>query len=180
MLVLGKMYDDQNRRHLAGLILELASGNHKRLMTDYFNILFAKNGAPDGMRMSVYCADQTVYHSEKVREGLNKVYPYLKGFHINDVYQELCDCWKVPPVNANTKLPYYSTVPILLADGEMDPACRPMYIDRIAHYMPNNQKFLLVNKGHGVIGRSMTEIIRSFLAKPYQKITPNDPAIIAY
>jgi pimeloyl-ACP methyl ester carboxylesterase len=179
-IILGKLSDDQNRKHLAQLILELTSGGHKAHMTDYFNTLFGKNGAPDGMRISVYCADQTAYHSEKVREELNTIYPYLRGFHINDVYQQICENWKVPPISANTKQPFYSKVPILLADGEMDPACRPLYIDRIAHYMPNSQKFLLINKGHGVIGKPMTEIVRSFLANPYQKLSSNDKNIIAY
>ena len=88
------------------------------------------------MRISVYCADQTAYHSEKVLEELYNVYPYMKGYHINDVYKAMCDCWNVPPIKPSTKEPYYSDKPALLADGEMDNACRPLYIDMIHQYMP--------------------------------------------
>lgn len=158
----------------------MANGNHQLYIRPYFDGFFRRNGAPDGMRLSVYCADQTAYHSEKVRQDLDKIYPYLAGFHINDVYREMCDCWKVPPISPNTKQPYYSTVPALLADGELNPACRPLYIDRISHYMPNSQRFLLKNKGHGVIGNSMRPIVKSFLANPYKKIMSNDVNIIAY
>lgn len=179
-VILDKLYDDSGRKDLPLIITDLANGNHQPYMRRYFDDFFRRNGAPDGMRLSVYCADQTAYHSEKVRQDLDQIYPYLAGFHINDVYREMCDCWKVPPINPHTKQPYYSDVPALLADGELDPACRPLYIDRISHYMPNSQRFLLKNKGHGVIGSSMRTIVRSFLADPRKKIVSNDKNIIAY
>jgi pimeloyl-ACP methyl ester carboxylesterase len=179
-VVLDKLYDDSGRKDLARVITDLISGKHEEYMLHYFNEFFRKNGAPDGMRLSVYCADQAAYHSEKVRRELNTIYRYLAGFHINDVYNAMCDCWKVPPISPLTKQPYYSDKPVLLADGEMDPACRPLYIDRISHYMPNSQRFLLINKGHGVIGNSMSAIISSFLADPYKKIVSTDKNIIAY
>ncbi|MGN7889976.1 alpha/beta fold hydrolase [Dyadobacter endophyticus] len=179
-IILDKLYDDSGRKELPRIITDMVNGNHQPYIRPYFDGFFRRNGAPDGMRLSVYCADQTAYHSEKVRKELDKIYPYLAGFHINDVYGEMCDCWKVPSVSLNTKQPYYSAVPALLADGELDPACRPLYIDRISHYMPNSQRFLLKNKGHGVIGNSMRPIVKSFLANPYKKIMSNDVNMIAY
>ncbi|MCF0069382.1 alpha/beta hydrolase [Dyadobacter sp. CY261] len=179
-VVLDKLYDDSGRKDLARIITDLIDGKHQPYIRHYFDEFFRKNGAPDGMRLSVYCADQAAYHSEQVRKESDLIYPYLAGFHINDVYQAMCDCWKVPPVGRDTKQPYYSDKPILLADGNLDPACRPLYIDRISHYMPNSQRFLLVNKGHGVIGNSMSAIIRSFLADPYKTIVSTDKNIIAY
>ncbi|SDE42817.1 TAP-like protein [Dyadobacter soli] len=179
-IILDKLYDDSGRKELPRIIADLESGNHQPYMRRYFDDFFRRNGAPDGMRLSVYCADQTAYHSEKVRRDLDKIYPYLAGFHINDVYREMCDCWKVPPINPATKQPFYSDKPVLLADGELDPACRPLYIDRIAHYMPNSQRFLLKNRSHGVIGTSMSAIIRAFLAEPYRRIVSADRNIISY
>jgi pimeloyl-ACP methyl ester carboxylesterase len=179
-VVLDKLYDEAGRKHLARIITELIAGKHQPYMLDYFNGFFRKNAAPNGMRISVYCADQAAYHSEQVRKELNAVYPYLAGFHINDVYQAMCDCWKMPPLNPKTKLPFYSDKPVLLADGEMDPACRPLYIDRISHYMPNSQRFLVLNKGHGVMGKAMTAIASAFLDDPYKKIVSDNKSIIAY
>lgn len=179
-VILARLYDDENRKSLASMIIEIVNGKHDEYVTGYFNELFRKNSAPDGMRISVYCADQTAYHSERVREELNKIYPYLTDFSINDVYDEMCKCWKVPAIKSQTKTPFYSSVPVLLADGEMDPACRPLYIDQLSHYMPNSQKFLLINKGHGVIGKAMTHVVKSFLDNPFRKITSTDKNIIAY
>jgi pimeloyl-ACP methyl ester carboxylesterase len=174
------MYDDSNRKNIPFMINDMIQGNHKPYVNNFLDELFKRNSAPDGMRISVYCADQAAYHSEKILKEMYNVYPYMEGYHINDVYKEMCDCWKVPPIKKETKQGFYSTKPILLADGEMDPACRPVYIDLIAHYMPNSQRFLLLQRAHGVIGRDMAGIIRSFLDDPYKKIGSDNKNIIAY
>lgn len=179
-ILVNTMYDDSRRKHIPFMITDMIKGHHQKYIKDEIDGLFRRNSAPDGMRISVYCADQAEYHSEKVIQELYAVYPYMKGYHINDVYKEMCDCWKVPPIRKETKQPFYSTKPILLADGEMDPACRPVYIDQIAHYMPNSQRFLLLQRAHGVIGRDMNGIVRSFLDDPYKKVVSDNKNIIAY
>jgi len=178
--IVSQLYDDRARRHLPYVITEIMAGRHKTYMTEKFNSIFRSYGAPDGMRISVYCADQTAYHSEKVVHEIGNVYPYLPGYRINDVYRAMCDCWKSPPMSQETRQGFYSRKPVLLADGEMDPACRPLYVDRISHYMPNSQRFLVINKGHGVFGRKMMDIYRAFLNDPMKKIVSIDSEIIGY
>lgn len=180
-IIVQQMYDDRARRHLPYVITEIMAGRHNPYITEKFNSIFRSYGAPDGMRISVYCADQTAYHSEKVIKEIGNIYPYLPGYHINDVYKAMCDCWKsLRPISKETKQGYYSLKPILLADGEMDPACRPLYIDRISHYMPNSQRFLVINRGHGVFGSKMTEMYRAFLKEPMKKVVSTDPSIMGY
>ncbi|MDF2190687.1 alpha/beta fold hydrolase [Paraflavitalea sp. CAU 1676] len=179
-IIINQLYDDRQRSHLPYLITQIIAGRHETYMTEKFNGLFRSYGAPDGMRISVYCADQTAYHSEKVIQEIGNLYPYLPGYRINDVYRAMCDCWKSPPIRQETRQGFYSLKPALLADGEMDPACRPLYIDRINHYMPNSQRFLLINKGHGVFNSKMMEIYRVFLNDPMKKIISTDPGIIGY
>jgi pimeloyl-ACP methyl ester carboxylesterase len=178
--IINQLYDDRARRHLPYVITEIMAGRHETYMTEKFNSIFWSYGAPDGMRISVYCADQTAYHSEKVVKEVGNVYPYLPGYRINDVYKAMCDCWKWLPIRPEIRQGFYSPKPVLLADGEMDPACRPLYVDRISHYMPNSQRFLLINKGHGVFGSKMTNIYRAFLNDPMKKIVSADPGIIGY
>ncbi len=179
-LIVQQLYDDRARRHLAHVITEIITGKHNPYITEKFNSIFRSYGAPDGMRISVYCADQTAYHSEQVIKEIGNIYPYLPGYHINDVYKAMCDCWKFKPISKDTKQGFYSLKPILLADGEMDPACRPLYVDRISHYMPNSQRFLVINRGHGVFGSKMTEMYRAFLNEPMKKVVSTDPSIIGY
>jgi hypothetical protein len=125
------------------MITEMIKGNHARYIQKKLDDIFNRNIAPSGMRMSVYCSDQAAFHSEEVIEELWQLYPFLKGYHINDVYKAFCDCWKVPPIAVRTKQPFYSNKPVLIGDGEMDPACSPMYMSMIRHYMPNAQFFYL-------------------------------------
>lgn len=162
------------------VITEMIRGNHYPYIKRMLDGIFTGGNGPSGMRISVYCADQTAYHSEKVLQQLYAIYPYLKGYHINDVYQELCDCWQVPPIKPETKQPFYSNKPALLADGEMDNACRPLYIDRIHHYMPNSQRLLFKHRAHGVGGPDMNRFMQQFLDNPYRKLESDKKEIIAY
>lgn len=167
-------------QQLPYLLTELMKGNHQSYVKPHLDGLFSRGNGPSGMRISVYCADQTAYHSEAVAHQLYKAYPHMKGYHINDVHQAMCDCWRVPPVKPETKQPFYSTKPALLADGEMDNACRPLYMDMIHHYMPNSQRLLFLNRTHGVGGPDMNRFTQEFLDNPYQKLKSDKTDIIVH
>ena len=153
------------------VITEMIKGNHQPYVKEVLDGIFNGKPGPSGMRISVYCADQTAYHDENILQQLYAAYPYMKGYHINDVYRQMCDCWKVPPIKPTTKQPFYSDKPVLLADGEMDIACNPLYIDMIHHYMPNSQRLLFMNRSHMVLGRKeMESFVKAFLDEPMQKV----------
>ncbi|WP_460926600.1 alpha/beta fold hydrolase [Spirosoma agri] len=167
-------------KDIAYIVTELIRGNHAPYVKPMLDRLFAGGVGPSGMRISVYCADQATYHRETVIRQLYETYPYLRGYHINDVYKAMCDCWRVAPVKAETKEPFYSTKPALLTDGAMDNACRPLYIDRIHHYMPNSQRLLFLNRAHMVSGPEMDRFMRDFLTNPHQKVVSDRKEIVAY
>jgi pimeloyl-ACP methyl ester carboxylesterase len=163
------------------IILDMVEGNHYPYIKTKLDDIFSKNLAPDGMRISVYCSDQAAYHSEEIIRQLYTIYPWMEGYHINDVYKAICDCWAVPPLKPIVKQPFYSNKPVLLGDGAMDPACCPLYIDMIYHYMPSSQRFLFVNRSHGAFGWDQGRIIvQQFLDDPYRKIVSTNKDIIAY
>lgn len=162
------------------IVTEMIRGNHAPYIKQRLDDIFNKNTAPDGMRISVYCADEAAYHSEAVLRSLYEIYPYMAGYHINDVYKAICDCWDVPPVDPVVKQAFYSPVPVLLADGAMDPACAPLYIDMIHHYLPNSQRLLFLNRSHGVGGPGWNEARRQFLDDPFAKIVLRDVSVVAY
>ena len=87
-----------------------------------------------GMRLSVYCSDKMAFADPAIIQQQVSTMPWLGGFHVNDVYGSLCDHWRVEPIDATTKKPFYSNVPVLLGSGGMDAACRPLYNDLIHHY----------------------------------------------
>ncbi|RFS21999.1 alpha/beta fold hydrolase [Chitinophaga silvatica] len=162
------------------VITELINGNHYAYMKKLLDDLFAHGRGPSGMRMSVYCADQAAYNSLATINSISAAYPYMKGYHINDVYKAICDCWTYKPINATTKQPFYSNKPALLADGEMDPACRPVYIDLIHHYLPNSSRLLFKDRGHGVGGRDFQYFMLQFLNHPFEKVVSDNSNIISY
>jgi pimeloyl-ACP methyl ester carboxylesterase len=180
-IIVNAFYDQNHIKDIAYLVTEIMNGNHQPYIKPVMDNIFNGGNGPSGMRISVYCADQTAYHDEQVLQQFYQVYPWLQGYHINDVYKEMCDCWSVPPIASQTKQPYYSGKPTLLADGSFDPACRPLYIDRIKHYMSNSQRLLFTNRSHGVLGGPVGDtIIKMFLDNPFKKIEPTQKDIIAY
>ncbi|GAB2777607.1 alpha/beta fold hydrolase [Rhabdobacter roseus] len=162
------------------IITEIIKGNHSLYARKKIDNIFNKNPAPDGMRISVYCADQANYNNEDVISQFHTLYPYMKNYHINDVYKSICDCWKVPPVSPKTKQPFYSDKPVLIGDGEMDQACNPIYMSMIKHYMPNAQPFLFKNRFHMVGGKDFYEMTQQFIDNPYRKVETKNKDILAY
>lgn len=175
------MQDAGRLKQVPAMIKDIISGYHRPYVQEKLDNVFLKNQAPDGMRISVYCADQGAYNDSRRLEQLYAIYPYLRGYHVNDVYKAMCDCWGVPPVKPSTKEAFYSGKPVLLGDGAMDPACRPLYMDLIAHYMPNSQRFLFTKRSHGAFGfPEGRAIVKKFLDDPFRKVEVSSPAIIAY
>jgi hypothetical protein len=179
-IIVDHMFSWNPVEKVPSVISDIISGKHDPYILRRMDRIFTNHPAPDGMRISVYCADQAAYHSEAIIQQLYRLYPYLTDFRINDVYKAMCDCWDVPPIRSTTKQPFYSNKPVLLGDGAMDPACRPLYMGMIGHYMPNAQSFLFKDRSHVVDGRDFKEMVRQFIDNPYKKIESNSQNIVAY
>ena len=179
-IVENRLFDPAEIKHVPFIITELIKGNHRAYIKDHLDGIFQHDAGPSGMRISVYCADQATYNNQDVIRQLYQAYPFMAGYHINDVYKAMCDCWQVPPIRPETKQPFYSDKPALLSDGEMDNACRPLYIDMIHHYMPNSQRLVVINRSHMTGSREMGDLIQQFLDNPYKKIVSENKDIIAY
>jgi hypothetical protein len=152
------------------LITQIIGGNHEPYIRTWLDDIFNKYSAPDGMRMSVYCADQASYNDKSRLRELYTIYPWLEGFHINNVYDQMCDVWQVPAVQQKFKQPFYSHLPVLIGSGEMDPACSPRYGSMILHYFPNGQHFVFENRSHGVGGKEFFEMTQQFLDNPLRPV----------
>ena len=179
-IVVSDMLNYTALKDLPFKITELLRGNHAPYLKPRIDRILNGYPAPDGMRMSVYCADQAAFHNQERVKQIYKLYPYMEGYHINDVWQKVCDCWNVQPIKEKTKQPFYSPVPALIGDGEMDPACRPLYMRLIRHYMPNAQTFLFINRSHGVGGKDFFSMTQQFLDNPYKKIKPPSETVVPY
>ena len=179
-IIVSALLNSNGLKEVPFLITEIMNGNHQPYMKSKLDDIFNKFSAPDGMRISVYCADQAFYHDNKRLHDLYIIYPWLKGFHINNVYDQICDVWRVPPVNEKFKQPFYSPVPVLIGSGEMDPACSPRYGAMLLHYFPNGQHFVFENRSHGVGGKDFYEMTQQFLDHPFSPVSINNSTIKRY
>jgi pimeloyl-ACP methyl ester carboxylesterase len=179
-IIVGAMLDFNQLKDVPYMITEMIRGNHRPFIYPKIDRLLTKYPAPDGMRMLVYCADQAAYHDERIIQQLYLLYPYLEGFRINDVWKKVCDCWDVPPVDPVTKKPFYSPVPVFIGDGIMDPACSPLYMQQLKHYLPNAQTFLFLDRSHGISGKTFAAMAEAFINNPYQQLQSKDERVIPY
>ncbi|MBO9658803.1 MAG: alpha/beta fold hydrolase, partial [Chitinophagaceae bacterium] len=170
-VVVSAMLDNNRIKDVPFIINRLVAGDHEAYILPYLERVMTRYPAPDGMRMAVYCADQASYHSQERVQQLYKLYPFMRDYRINDVYKAMCDCIAVPPVNKKIKEAFYSPIPALIADGEMDAACSPLYVLQLQHYFPNSQCFIFMKKGHGVGSPEFRQLTQQFIDDPYQKLS---------
>jgi pimeloyl-ACP methyl ester carboxylesterase len=167
-----KVEDYDGIKELPQIISDMIDGRQESYVKAYFDGVFSGSGSISGMRLSVYCSDKMAFEDPAIIKQQETVMPWLTGFHVNDVYGAVCDAWRVKPIDAATKKPYYSNVPVLLGAGGLDDACRPLYNDLIHHYFPNSQRLLFTKRVHGPLLNSLEGdlYIGEFLDKPREHL----------
>jgi pimeloyl-ACP methyl ester carboxylesterase len=177
-IIVNAILDRSQLKAVPDIILDITSGNHEKYVLPKIKRKFTANTHPDGMRMLVYCADATGYHDEKVIAQMFQLYPYLEGYHINDVWKPVCDCWANPSISPETKKHFYSAIPMLVADGAMDAACSPRYMLELKHYFINAQAFLFTNMSHGVGSATFASMMQQFLNDPLKPVAFKDEHVV--
>ncbi len=169
-------------KHLPFFITQIIAGNQKQFMTHYFDGVFSSGNSANGMRYSMYCSEQIAYANQSVIDKQNDIFPFLAGYHFNNVDHPICSCWNVKPEDPIAKIPVFSNIPTLLGSGDTDPYCRPIYNDLIRHYMPNSQRVLFTDKTHAPLLNTKygDDLIAEFIANPYQKVVTNGKDAVTY
>ena len=167
-----KMENYDGIKELPQIISDMIGGHQEGYIKTYFDGVFSGNGTTSGMRLSVYCSDKVAFEDPDIIQQQEILMPWLAGFHVNDVYRAVCDSWPVRPIDASTKKPFYSNVPVLLGAGGLDDACRPLYNDLIHHYFPNSQRLVFTKRLHGPLLNSFEGdvYIGDFLDRPFERI----------
>lgn len=156
-----------------GIIDDLIKGNHDQYLREVLDNKYRGNaGISFGMRLSVYCSEQIAYSSLIRTKEQDKIVPWLAAYPFNSPNHYICECWKVRPEPSYVKTPVYSTVPVLVSQGALDPWTRPFYSQLIKRTMPNAQLLLIKDRAH-VAG--FGPLLKSFMDDPYKKlISPSD------
>jgi hypothetical protein len=177
-----KLSSHETLDSIPSIIDQLIQGRHAAYVKEMFDNLFAPNPATGlGMRYSVWCSEQTAFTKADQLNRQDELLPFLKGYPFNNVNQQICDCWQVPPLPQEVKKPVYSNKPVLLGAGDTDPWCSPFYNDIIHHYLPNSQRLLFVNRTHTpMLSREGFAYIHKFLDNPHQALTSESNRILIY
>ena len=178
--LMNELSSNRELKNIPFVINQLIAGKHESYMKGYFDGVFNSGNSSNGMRYSMYCSEQIAYANQAVIDKQNEVFPYLAGYHFNNVDHPICNCWNVKPVDPIAKTPVFSNIPTLLGMGDTDPYCR--YDGVISHYMPNSQRVLFTDKTHAPLlnTRYGDELIAKFIAEPYHKIVANGKDAVTY
>jgi pimeloyl-ACP methyl ester carboxylesterase len=154
------------------VIQQLINGNHESYVREIINDAMAGNRKLSrGMRYSVYCTEQIAYADKSLTQKQHDILPWLAGYPFNNVNHAICDCWKVKPEPAIAKTPVYSTIPALIAAGDIDPWCSVFYNRLIKRTMPNSQLLIVHNQGHApALWVNGVDFVKMFMANPYAKL----------
>ncbi|MBT8220177.1 MAG: alpha/beta hydrolase [Bacteroidia bacterium] len=107
------------------------------------------NGNGQGMRLSVWCAEEFPFVSqEKVKEEINR-YPEIEGISPMVFQPEICSIWSVEKVGAIENMPVKSDIPVLFISGEYDNETPPSWATEMQKRF--SESFHLIFKGwmHG-------------------------------
>ncbi|WP_300599029.1 alpha/beta fold hydrolase [Niabella sp.] len=154
------------------IMIDFIEGRHEKWITAYLNAYFnGKSSVAAGMRYTVFCADQTLMSSEDLQHQQNAVLPWLWGYRYNNVDRSVCACWKVKPASGGSKHPVFSSVPVLIGGGDLDPGCSLFYNRLIRRTLPNAQLLIQHNAGHGAGFKiDGVDYLEAFFADPYSKL----------
>ena len=78
------------------------------------------NGTGIGMRLSVWCAEESPFNSQELITSESIKYPQTKGMSPAVFEKEICDIWGVQKVSKIENQPIKSDIPVLLISGEYD------------------------------------------------------------
>ncbi|MET0466409.1 MAG: alpha/beta fold hydrolase [Chitinophagaceae bacterium] len=159
-------------KYLPKTMSDIIEGNHAAHVTSILNGIFsAEQYLSHGMRYSLYCTEQIAYSDPALIKKQSEVLPWLAGFPFNNVDHEICKCWNVKPASSVAKTPVYSSVPALIAAGDIDPWCSPFYNRLIKRTMPNAQLLFFKKRGHVPgYGADGVDYLGAFFANPLQPL----------
>ncbi len=129
---------------------------HKVLNNDLSSIQYVlserfgepESGSGMGMRLSVWCAEETPFASRDMIEQQKNRYPEIAGLSPAVFEPELCDLWDVTPVSEIEDEPIRSDIPVLIINGELDNNTPPKWGEKLYFNLSNSYHMIFKGWGH--------------------------------
>ena len=141
--------------------------------------LFKGPGSSDGlgMRLSVWCAEENPFNSEKKIKTETTKYPEVEGLSPAVFSNNICEIWSVKKVSEIENLAIKSDIPVLLISGEYDNETPVKWAKSM---IPNlNNSYHLIFKGWkhtpttNWSNQCAMQAANDFFNNPYNKPNPD-------
>lgn len=105
-------------------------------------------GNGQGMRLSVWCAEEFPFVSQGTVAAETNRYPFVKGLSPVVFTTEICRIWQVAPEPAKENEPVRSDIPVLLINGGYDYDTPPKWATAMQQQLPNSFHFVFKGWKH--------------------------------
>ncbi|OEJ99913.1 alpha/beta fold hydrolase [Roseivirga misakiensis] len=117
---------------------------------EQLSYLFQKpgGGIGMGMRLSVWCAEETPFNAqERIAVETNK-YAAVKGLSPAVFDKEVCEVWGVKKVSEIENMAVKSNIPVLLISGEYDESTPVKWAESMTHNLTNSYHMIFKGWKH--------------------------------
>ncbi|MEL7122096.1 MAG: alpha/beta hydrolase, partial [Bacteroidota bacterium] len=108
------------------------------------------SGTGRGMRLSVWCAEESPFVSKQKIEAEKNKYPAIKGLNPVTVNPDICTLWGVKSLNEKANQAISSTIPTLILNGEYDETTPVKWGAMLHENLPNSFHFVFKGYKHGI------------------------------
>ncbi|MGV6831426.1 MAG: alpha/beta fold hydrolase [bacterium] len=107
------------------------------------------DGIGMGMRLSVWCAEETPFNSQaRIAQETTK-YKTVKGLSPVVFDKEICEIWSVKKVSEVENQAVKSDIPVLLISGEYDEVTPPKWAESMTRNLSNSHHLIFKGWKHG-------------------------------
>jgi hypothetical protein len=106
-------------------------------------------GIGNGMRLSIWCAEENPFNSQEKIDIEAKKYPEVNGLSPAVFDNEVCEIWSVKKVSEIENKAVRSDIPVLLISGEYDNETPVKWAESMANNLTNSYNLIFKGWKHG-------------------------------
>lgn len=133
-------------------------------------------GIGRGMRLSVWCAEEEPFNSQKRISRETNKYPEVKGLSPALFDHDVCKMWGVKKASQIENVPVKSDIPVLLVSGEYDEFTPVKWAEAMTRNLKNSHHLIFKGWKHGPItnwsNTCAMQAANDFFNDPSKKPTP--------
>lgn len=135
-------------QELLSTIVAVLDGRHDGLLPRLGGAFAASTGEGIGMRLSVWCAEETLLSSPEAITAATTEFPALAGMSPTVFELPTCQAWGVPPADEREDQPVHGEIPTLLLSGELDAVTPVEWAQQMNEHLARGSHLVFPGLGH--------------------------------